>query len=415
MPRLGGFASIFARLFVYGLVGAAAVSGCGSYTMRGDNPGGVKSNAPAGSAASQANGESMSPTEAAALDRLWRRRSKSSSSDEYPIGPNDVLTISVPDVEEMQGRKVRVSNRGMIELPLVGEVRAGGLTEDELQEEVDRKFSKYMFNPQASVFVEEYHNREVAVVGAVNKPGMVLLEGPAESILDVITQAGGLAPSAADELILIPAGQGVKRLAPVPMDQRAGESPRTQLASAADTLRAFDPNKPLTDQSPSAAVAEARTNATDVFRSLPPDAHPLSISLKSTSLTGNGRYLNLPVRPGDVIVIPGGGQVMVVGWVQNPGHFDVGSGLTILGAVGEAGGPMYAADTKDVVLIRSEKNGSKSSIPVNLEKISRGQQPDIPVKANDVVDVPYSGWRIGPYIFYSVLTRVGVAGPMIPY
>jgi protein involved in polysaccharide export with SLBB domain len=146
-----------------------------------------------------------------------------------------------------------------------------------------------------------------------------------------------------------------------------------------------------------------------------PTAQAVRIPLRSTSLTGGGRYMSLPARPGDVLVIPGGGQVMVVGWVHNPGHFEVGSGLTVLGAVGESGGPMYAADTKEVALIRSEHNGSKETISVDLDKISRGEAPDVPVKANDVIDVPYSGWRIGPYVFYSVLTRVGIGGPMIPY
>jgi len=143
--------------------------------------------------------------------------------------------------------------------------------------------------------------------------------------------------------------------------------------------------------------------------------HAVSIALHSTSLTGSGKYLSLPVRPGDVIVVPGGGQVMVVGWVSHPGHFDVGSGLTVLGAIGEAGGPMYAADTKDITLIRSEKDGSKSTQRVNLERVSRSEEPDLAVKANDVIDVPYSDWRIGPYIFYSVVERIGIVGPAIPY
>ncbi|HJU29745.1 MAG TPA: polysaccharide biosynthesis/export family protein, partial [Candidatus Binataceae bacterium] len=371
------------------LFAATALAGCAAYTMGGDNPASAKAATAVGSP--QTEGETMNPADAAILDQLWRKRSTASLSDEYPIGPNDVLAISVPDVEEMQARKVRVTSRGTIELPLVGEVQAGGLTEDELQEELDRKFSKFMFRPQASVFVEEYHNREVAVVGSVNKPGLVLLEGPSETILDVITQAGGLTSAAADELILIPAERGrtPRGLAPVPADPHAAQPAQMQLASAADTIHALAPNPALTDQNqPSPA-----TGAADVMRSLPPSAHPVSISLKSTSLTGSGRYLNLPVRPGDVIVVPGGGEVMVVGWVHKPGHFGVGSGLTVLGAVGEAGGPMYAADTKEVVLIRSEKGGSKVSVPVNLEKISRGQEPDVPVKANDVIDVPYSGWR----------------------
>jgi protein involved in polysaccharide export with SLBB domain len=144
-------------------------------------------------------------------------------------------------------------------------------------------------------------------------------------------------------------------------------------------------------------------------------ASALTIPLRSTSLTGGGAYLSMPVRPGDVLVVPGGGEVMVVGWVKNPSHFAVGSGLTVLGAVGAAGGPMYAADTKEVALIRSEKNGSKVTVALDLDQISRGKAADVPVKANDVIDVPYSGWRIGPYIFYSVVARIGIGGPAIPY
>jgi len=106
---------------------------------------------------------------------------------------------------------------------------------------------------------------------------------------------------------------------------------------------------------------------------------------------------------------------MVVGWVQTPGHFGVGSGLTVLGARGAAGGPMFAADTSEVTLLRSAQNGSKETIMLDLDKISRGEASDIAVKANDVIDVPYSEWRIGPYVLYAVLTRMGIGGPTIPY
>jgi polysaccharide export outer membrane protein len=305
------------------------------------------------------------------LAALWQERNAAANAagDDYPIGPGDILTVSVPEMPELANRKARVSLTGQIELPLLGNVQAGGLTEDGLAQELDNKLEKYMVKPQASVFVNEYRNREVAVVGAVNKPGPVVLHSPHETILDVLTQCGGLMPSAADELILIPA---------------------TPIAANA---------------APDAVSAMAMANSSQA----------LSIGLHSTSLTGGGDYLNMPMRPGDVIVVPGGGQVMVVGWVQRPGHFDVGSGLTVLGAVGEAGGPMYAADTGAVTLIRNGKDGTKLTQSINLKQIMQGQAPDIPVKANDVIDVPYSNWKIGPYVFYSVVSRVGIAGPVIPY
>ena len=365
-----------------------------------------------GPAQAAADPQTMSPQDAARLDQLWQKRTATSADNEdYPIGPGDVLTISVPDVEEIQQRKVRVSTQGNIELPLIGTVQVGGLTEEALARDLDDKLSKFMFNPQASVFVEEYKNREVAVVGSVNRPGMVLLSAPSETILEVITQAGGLSPSAADELILIPVSEGglqaarrVSLLQPVGNNESLG----TQVASADKAGSIADAGLVGSEPKPPADPASG------VLASLG-NAHPVTIPLKSTTLTGGGRYLNLPLRPGDVLVVPGGGEAMVVGWVHSPGHFGVGSGLTVLGAIGEAGGPDYAANTQEVTLIRSERNGTKEIIAVNLDKISRGEEEDIPVKANDVIDVPYSGARIGPYIFYSILTRVGIGGPAIPY
>lgn len=381
----------------------------------------------------------------AELDRIWQQRSAQlSSTQDYPIGPGDVLTISVPQMDELQDRKVRVTPLGMIELPLVGSVRAGGLTEEQLEAELDQKLNNFMYNPQAAVYVNEYHNREVAVIGSVNHPGLVLLDSPSETILDVLTQAGGLSSTAADEIILIPVEQGdpsqAKRLAQVAYNSSGTGSGATASDAAAPggdpTLAGSNstpvgqageimPHQPgqgiqggnpgIGERQKQVAQGAAPPPQADLadrtMSMMPAGAHPLSIKIKSTSLTGAGKYINLPMRPGDVLVVPGGGNVMVIGWVQTPGYFQVGSGLTVLGAIGAAGGPMYAANTKDITLIRSNRDGTKDTIPVNLDKIATGESTDLPVKANDVIDVPYSSVRIGPYVFYSILSRMGVGAP----
>jgi protein involved in polysaccharide export with SLBB domain len=413
-------------------------------------------NGGASSATRDADGGDAEAADAAELSQLWQERTSAiSSNQDYPIGPGDILTISVPQMDELQDRKVRVSTSGTIELPLVGSVQAGGLTEDGLQAELDQKLDDFMYNPQASVFVEEYHNREVAVIGAVDRPGLVLLESPTETVLDVLTQAGGLASTAADEIILIPVQQGsdpnlARRVSMVAyngsgngaagatatdagpsdgaggMGNGNGVTPGMPAVGSTTQVKPHGPRRPIAGGNPGIGERQARVHneevataqpdiANNVLRMMPGNAHPLTIKIKSTSMTGAGKYINLPLRPGDVIVVPGGGNAMVVGWVQSPGYFQVGSGLTVLGAIGAAGGPMYAADTESITLIRSNKNGSKETIPVNLDRVSKGLDPDLAVKANDVIDVPYSGLRIGPYIFYSVLSRMGVGGPVIPY
>ena len=168
---------------------------------------------------------------------------------------------------------------------------------------------------------------------------------------------------------------------------------------------------PPSDASASREAAFRRGELSALLRQ---NSHPLVIGLKSTALTGGGTYLNMPVRPGDVIVVPGGGDVMVVGWVQNPGHFQVGSGLTALGAIGAAGGPMFAADTSNVHLIRTRRDGSKLVLKIDLDKIKDGQQADFPVRGNDVIDVPYSTVKVGPYVFYQMLSKMAIGGPSLP-
>jgi protein involved in polysaccharide export with SLBB domain len=431
------------------LAAAAMAIGCFSRDpMRAQGSGlpGDDAAATSSAAAPSAASASRAPTAAeiaddADLDRIWHQRSSElSSTKDYPIGPGDVLTVSVPQMDELQERKVRVTPLGTIELPLVGMVHAGGLTEVQLEAELDSKLNNFMYNPQAAVYVNEYHNREVAVIGAVNHPGLVLLDSPSETILDVITQAGGLSSSAADEIILIPVEQGdptmarrvsqVAYNASVPGGVGESEAIATDAATGepghpigqAGQVMANEPGRGIQGGNPGisqrsqrfkeAATAPPQPDvASRVLELAPSNAHPLSIKIKSTSLTGAGKYINLPMRPGDVVVVPGGGNVMVVGWVQTPGYFQVGSGLTVLGAIGAAGGPMFAANTKDITLIRSNKDGSKETIPINLEGISRGQASDLAVKANDVIDVPYSDVRIGPYVFYSILSRMGIGAP----
>ena len=445
-----GAGHICANVLILMVAAMTLAAGCFSGDpMRVNGPGGVGGNsaAPPTAAAPTVSADALGQPTAAEvaddtdLDRIWQQRSSElSSSKDYPVGPGDILTISVPQMDELQERKVRVTPQGTIELPLVGAVHAGGLTEEQLEAELDNKLNNFMYNPQASVYVDEYHNRDVAVIGAVNHPGLVLLDSPSETILDVITQAGGLSSTAADEIILIPVELGdptmAKRVSQVAYNSSLQGSVGGYPAVASDAgmgdpahpvgqAGEIMPNQPgrgipggnpgiyqrqqqVRQQAAAAAPPDIATRALDLASS---GAHPLTIKIKSTSLTGAGKYINLPMRPGDVIVVPGGGNVMVVGWVETPGYFQVGSGLTVLGAIGAAGGPMYAANTSDITLIRSNKDGSKETIPINIDKISKGEAADLPVKANDVIDVPYSNLRIGPYVFYSILSRMALGTP----
>ena len=394
--------------FGFGRVGVAAVvalalASCSSETPPAPPVEAQSAPGPAGDmrVPSAANSE----TNQARLKELYEKRSKAAESVDYPIGPGDVIQISVPGVDDLKERLVRVGGDGRIELPLIGQVQAGGLTEPQLTEQLKVALGKYMYSPQVDVFIKEYRSRQVAVVGAVRTPGLITLTNSDISILDAITQAGGLTAEAADEIVILPEVKGGKKqLEKLAASLSEEHEPQHKLAEAdhPQNAKVEDPehSEPKGTQLTMASLERNVSNGPAVV-----------IPLKSSALNGSARYMNMPVRPGDVLIVPGGGNVMVTGWVYKPGFFTVGSGLTVLGAVGSAGGAMYAAQPNSATLIRSDASGNKVSIPVNLDKIASGADPDIPVRANDVIDVPYSDLKIGPYVVYNILTRMAVPLP----
>jgi polysaccharide export outer membrane protein len=111
--------------------------------------------------------------------------------DEYRIGAQDLIEISVFQVPELT-RAVRVNAHGMITLPLLGQVRAGGLTANELETVLATKLSENLLqDPQVNVFVKEFVSQRVVVDGSVVKIGAYPLTGKT-TLLQVVAMAGGL-------------------------------------------------------------------------------------------------------------------------------------------------------------------------------------------------------------------------------
>lgn len=119
-------------------------------------------------------------------------------SPDYKIQSTDVLNISVYQQSDLT-TKVRVSADGNISFPLLGKVYVKDLSADELAQKLKELLEKdYLVNAQVSVFVEQYHPRQVTVIGEVVKPGKY--DMPAEkkiSLMEAIALAGGFTKDAA--------------------------------------------------------------------------------------------------------------------------------------------------------------------------------------------------------------------------
>lgn len=110
---------------------------------------------------------------------------------EYYIGPQDLLEISVFQVEDLN-RTVRVNSQGQVSLPLVGTVQAGGKTVQQLEVHIAQLFSEtYLQDPQVTVFVKEFTSQRVTLEGQIKNPGIYPLTGRT-SLLQALAMAGGV-------------------------------------------------------------------------------------------------------------------------------------------------------------------------------------------------------------------------------
>jgi len=248
---------------------------------------------------------------------------------DYKIGAKDLLEISVFGLEEMN-KTVRVSEDGKITLPLLGEVEVEGLTKTELEKKLSQLLEeKYLQSPQVTVFIKEYQSKRISVLGAVGKPGPYELLGR-QTLLQLISEAGGLTEDAGDDIIVI---------------------------------RQFQ-------------------DGTNIS---------LKISIDDLFLKGDAR-LNIPLEPNDIVNIPAEKTVLiyVFGQVRKPGALEVKKSNipTLLQAIAQAGGFSERASKGGVLIKRINKDGKEKQIKVNVKDIIKGKKKDIQLLENDVVYVP---------------------------
>ena len=119
----------------------------------------------------------------------------------FLIGPEDVLAVHFWRDQEMSG-DVTVRPDGMITLPLVGDIRAAGLTTELLRDQIEKAASRLLTEPNVTVAVKEINSRKVFITGEVGKPGPYPLSGP-RTVMQIIAVAGGLLEYADKDNIVV--------------------------------------------------------------------------------------------------------------------------------------------------------------------------------------------------------------------
>lgn len=289
------------------------------------------------------------------------------NSQEYRIGSEDVLDINVFAAPELN-RQVRVSATGEISLPLLGGIRAAGLTPRELERVLEELLhQKYMNDPHVSVFVRDMQSHPVSVIGAVRKPGVFQIRGR-KTLLEVLSLAEGVADDAG-ETVVIMRGAGLQNM-PESLTEKSTaftESPSTQHSDkSVEPALGLNLNK---DDLPRESVVQLN----------------LKELLESADLSRNP-----VVYPGDIVKVARAGIVYVVGAVERPGGFAMKTNekISVLQAMALSGGLTRTAAKSGVRIIRSdEESGARTETPIDLGKIFAGKAPDPTLTSGDIVFV----------------------------
>jgi polysaccharide export outer membrane protein len=161
------------------LLGAFTLAGCGAKSSDTAAQSSSQTIAPATAVGGTQNNE----TTTSAIASVER------SAPDYGIGPGDVLQIAVFDVPNLS-TSAQVGTDGAILFPLIGAVRVAGMTTSQAAHVLaDKLGEKYLQSPQVSVLVARSAQR-VSVNGAVEKPGVITLDGTL-TLTQAVAEAGG--------------------------------------------------------------------------------------------------------------------------------------------------------------------------------------------------------------------------------
>jgi polysaccharide export outer membrane protein len=196
---------------------------------------------------------------------------------EYVVGAQDRLSIRVFGEADLT-RVVTVDGDGTFDFPLIGRVKALGLTARAIEQEVTTRLKNgFLVDPQVTIEVEAYRSQVVYVTGQVRTPGAVPLTG-VMSVMEALARAGS----------------------------------------------------PLPDAGPYILINRRHASAPDAV--LPA---PEKVQMEELQ---SGRAQQIALRDGDTIFVPKAETFFVTGYVKNPGPFLFDGDVTVAEAISRAGG-----------------------------------------------------------------------------
>jgi polysaccharide export outer membrane protein len=244
---------------------------------------------------------------------------------DYLLGPEDVLNVTVWGPGGSSDRFI-VETDGTFTFPILGRVRAGGLSVRQLQDALTRQLADgYFKDPQVTVVVEDYRSQRVFVVGEVRSPGTYTLTRPT-TLVEALALAGSTTPNAGTFVVVRRRSDGEVSTGPMTL----------------------------------------------------PGANATELRVDLTGLPQGVLFDNPVLRDGDTIAVPPAAPVYVFGFVGRPGEYVIGSGASVRQVLSLAGGVSQRGAAGRTKIIRVI-DGSEREVKAEM---------DDRVKPGDTIVVP---------------------------
>lgn len=263
---------------------------------------------------------------------------------QYVLGPDDHIKIWAQGVEEASERAVRIDPSGNIDLPVAGQVHAGGLTVEQLKAKLMERFASQILDPHVSIEIIDFGSQPVSVMGAVNHPGVHQVRGR-HTLAEVLSFADGLRQDAGPSITI-----------------------SRQIQYGAIPL-------PTTKPDPTGQFTVAEVEVREL-------------------MAGTKPAENILISPHDVITVPTAEVIYVIGEVRKPGEVSLKDrrSISVLQALSSAEGFGPAPAAQDSKIVRmGPGTKERAEIPVDLRKVMAGKAEDIAMRPNDILVVPPSG------------------------
>jgi len=330
-------------------------------------------------------------------------------SETYILGAEDVLTITVRNVPEMSSDYM-VQLDGTFYFPVVGQVKAGGMSAHQLKDFLEAGLSKELRDPQVTVNIKSLRPNRIYVFGSVGKPGIVdykrgwrlseLIASaggvvlPAERLNAIIFRSGTATQKISLRKVFIDADDAAN-ISVLPGDSINVQSDITVRVNVVGECRSPGMHEVIEGQGAvealsagGGATSQSALSRAKIMR----HGVEMPVDLYASVIDGDTSK-NVRVEDNDTLVIPQQyARIAVTGQVGHPGSqlMPDGRPLTLTAAIGEAGGLTQGAKDKGIQLFRVGPDGKTQRTVYHWKELGT-KVADPVLKDKDIVFIPQSG------------------------